>query len=258
MRDVLGAFQSELARLKSYLSLTEQVIVFGSSSAGESWPAEATNLRNKIRTFGSRGFQTSYDGALLGLSADFEQLVSDMIVDFLTALPGRVARYADLPDRIRGSNEHYTGEALSKRGRYADLDRAKLIKNLHDCLNGIHPYLLNAEAIAIPERNLTTTELGAFVGRLGIEGFWQKMGEDVGLQRWAGTSTSGYTVPRIQAKLNDFIKDRNSVAHQGSSTASVGTTVILDYIEYFGALAPALLVVLEQYLETILSRVSAS
>ncbi len=248
MRGSLLTFQSELGKLKLYLSVMDKVIRFGSTNTTSSWPAEADDLTKVVRASGLPVFQTSFDGALLSLAADFEQFISGIVSEFLDVLPSRITRYEDLPEKIRSCNEQLTGEVLVKKGRYASLDGHKLVKNLHDCLDGIQPYMLNTEAILIIERNLTSRELADFLQRFGIRQFWEKISEDAKLQKWAGTTDSPNTLPRIQGKLNEFISDRNAVAHQGSSVISVGPSVILSYIEYFEALAPALLSMFEQYL----------
>ena len=119
VQDALDIFLEELTHLKGYLALTEEIIAFGSTSETVGLPGQIAALKVNIQTAGSRVFQFTFDGAILILAANFEQFVTNTAVRFLETLPSHVPRYEGLPERIRDSNERYTGEALTGRwGRY--------------------------------------------------------------------------------------------------------------------------------------------
>lgn len=253
MQSVLSIFQDELARIKSYVAASEETIRFGSSPSSIPVSPEVIAFKAVIQTAGLRVFRTSFDGALLTLGASFEQFVRGIVSRFLETLPGQVHTFGDLPEAIRESNERLTGEALARRlPDYLEMNRSDLVQNLYNCQHGLTPYVLNSQVIASSERNFTASELGDFLRRrLGITKLWEQMSEDTTVQRWAGTNNVGTVFRSVQARLNEFINDRNNLAHRGSGVPSIGASTIRGYLDFFDVLGPALVNVCELYLQSI-------
>lgn len=252
MQSVLSIFQDELARIKSYVAASEETIRFGSTPSSIQVPPEVSAFKAVIQAAGLRVFRTSFDGALLTLGASFEQFVRGIVSRFLETLPGQVHTYGDLPDAIQESNERLTGEALAGRlPNYLQINRSDLVQNLYNCQQGLTPYILNSQVIASSERNFTASELGEFLRRLGITRLWDQISEESSVQSWAGANSVSTASPRVQVKLNEFISDRNNLAHRGSEVPSLGPSTIREYLDYFDVLGPALVHVCELYLQSI-------
>ncbi|MBI2872155.1 MAG: hypothetical protein HYY00_03070 [Chloroflexi bacterium] len=195
--------------------------------------------------------QPGLDGAVLLISAAFEQFVSDLLIAFSADLPGKVASYDHLPKAVKSANERYTGEALDRsRSRFADYELRRFVSNLRDCLTGATPYTLNGEAIALNDRNLKANTLRELFGRLGIKDVWTEIGATRTLQRWSGPGGAKTAKSRAQSRLNELIDNRNRIAHRVGGTA-LGPDEILSYAHFGRTLARCLVKVLEDYASVV-------
>ena len=251
MRNVLRTFQDELARIEAYIFVSEQTIQFGSASISPDDP-EVSSFHANVRAAGLRVFRTSFDGALLILAASFEQFAIGMVSRFLEMLPDHMPNYHQLPENIRESNERATGDALSGRlPNYLQLNVGDMVQNLFNCHQGSTPYVLNSQAIAVFERNLTSRELAAFLRRIDVIHLWEQVSENASMQSWAGAIDAGSAFEKVRVKLNEFIEDRNNLAHRGALSPSIGSSLIHEYVEYFEVLGPALVTICETRLQPL-------
>ena len=98
---------------------------------------------------------------------------SHVMIEFAAELPNKVSAYEELPNAIRSANERLTGEALSsRRSRFDQYYLQRFVTNLRDCQAGVVPYVLNGEAIALNDRNLTAGRLKELISRLGVQDIW--------------------------------------------------------------------------------------
>ena len=200
----------------------------------------AAILRRAVREGGVAGMQPILDGAVLLLVAAFEQFVSAVIVEFAGDLPRIVPVYGDLPQSVRSANERHTGEALSRmRSRFADYTLRRFVDNLRDCQAGKSPYVLNGEAMALNDRNLTQGVLQDLISRLGINDIWEPVSASRSLKRWSGKGGAKVAQSRSKNRLNELIRQRNNIAH-GVAQPTLGSEVIRDHIRFQRVLSRAL------------------
>ena len=186
MRSALDDFLGHVKAIERTLDLRDGLVMFGQEPVRQGAPAIA-KVHRSVRKIGLSGLQPSLDGGVLLLVAALEQFVTDLIVDFSSLLPGIVPAYDDLPSAIRSANERLTGEALvDRRSRFSDYERERFVQNLRDCQQGVVPYVLNGEALALVNRNLNATVLEEVIGRLGIGDIWTVVSKTRTLQRWSG------------------------------------------------------------------------
>ena len=249
MRDVLRAFEDEIARIETYVTISELTIRFGNVSTSVI-DSQVSSFQANVRAAGSLAFRTSFDGALLILAASFEQFAIGIVSRFLDELPGHQANYDELPGNIRESNERATGDALSGRLPYwVQVNSGDLVQNLFNCHQGLTPYVLNSQVIATSARNINSKELADFLRRIDITQLWEQVSEQPSIQSWAEASDAGAAFPKVQVKLNELINDRNNLAHRGAP--SIGASSVHEYLQYFAALGPALVTVCETRLNSI-------
>ncbi len=250
MRVALNQFLARLDSIERIVTLLGNLVEFGRLPSGASNPAGVT-LHNLVRQVGQSGMQPILDGCVLLLAAAFEQFISDLMVAFVEDLPVAIPRYEDLPHAIKSANDRQTGEALgNSRSRFDEYELRKFVKNLAECHAGMTPYALNAEAIALNDRNLNSGTLRNLIGRLGVDNIWERVASTPTLQGWSGPRGSTVTLSLAQNRLNEFIRDRNQIAHRVGG-AALGSQAILSIIEFKYALATSIVETLEDHFSNL-------
>ena len=252
MQAALKDFQNRVNSIERTIILREDLIEFGQVSPRHLLNPSVKRFRQSVRHTGLAGMQPILDGSILLIVGAFEQFISDVIVAFTMALPTVVPAYEDLPRAIQSANERYTGEALARRNSYMfdDYDLRRFTRNLAGCHAGVRPYVLNGEAMALNNRNLTVSTLRGMMVRLGVQDIWTAIGSTRVLQTWSGPGGAKVATSRLQTEHNQMISSRNDIAHRVGG-AAVGPQVILSYVKCERALARSLAKVLENYIGTL-------
>ena len=252
MQPELDGFLAQVESIERTIDLRNHLIEFGQSSP-DNLPIQGKRLWQAVRELGISGMQPSLDGSVLLIVAAFEQFVSDVTIKFAGHLPDRIPTYADLKDTVRSANERLTGEALSRSSfRFSEFERQRFVANLQKCHAGDAPYILNGEAMALNDRNLTPNILRGLIGRLGVNDIWEVVGSTETLREWAGHG--GDEAARFQARnlLDELIDNRNQIAHRVGST-NPGPEVVRSYLVFQRALAQSLVTALTSYAESLSS-----
>lgn len=250
MGQALNGFVGRVETIERTLDLRNHLITFGQASP-ESLPIEGAELHRLVRGIGQAGMQPSLDGAVLLLTAALEQLVSDVIIAYAANLPNVYANYSDLPDGVRSANERLTGEALSaSSNRFADYDLRRFVDNLSTCNSGNLPYMLNGEALALNNRNLTTGVLRDLISRVGVGNIWDLMGSTEVLKKWSGSESAGAAQSRAQVQLKELIDTRNQIAHRVGG-ANPGPDIVRSFVLFEKALARSLVEGLQNHVDSL-------
>jgi hypothetical protein len=239
MRVALHRFLFQVESIENNIDLRDNLVNFGRETLGLAGPATA-ELHRMVRSIRESGLQPVLNGSILLLAAATEQFVKDLMIAYLARLPRIVPVYRDLPGDVRAANEQQTGEVL-KDGHPeigpSDVDR--FVRNLGDCLAGVTPYTLNGEAIALNDRNLDARRLRLMMRRLGIDSIWGLIGNTRPLKEWSGQNRPNVAESRAQALLNEFVDNRNHIAHRVGNVEP-GPDVVRAYISLWCALARSL------------------
>ena len=250
IHQALNNFLAQVESIERTIDLRDDLIAFAQASP-ESLPIPGEELHQAVRQIGLSGLQPSLDGSVLLLAAAFEQFVSNVMIAYAADLPNMVHNYGDLPHAIRSANERLTGEALStSRTRFADYDLRRFVDNLRNCQAGVVPYVLNGEALALNNRNLTSGTLRELISRLGIGNVWDMVGSTKTLKEWSGLGRTEAAQSRAQNQLNELIANRNQIAHRVGS-ATPGPAIVRSYLQFEQALARSLVIGLTIYANTL-------
>ena len=250
MGQALNGFLERVDSIERTLDLRDQLITFG-QGAPEGLPTEGAELHRLVRGVGQAGMQPSLDGAVLLLAAALEQLVSDVIIAYAANLPNVYSNYTDLPDAVRSANERLTGEALSfSSSRFADYDLRRFVGNLSICNSGDLPYVLNGEALALNNRNLTSGILRELTSRLGVGNVWELMGPTEVLKEWYGSESADAAQSHAQNQLKELIDTRNQIAHRVGS-ANPGPDVVRSFLLFAKVLARSLVESLQNHSDSL-------
>ena len=250
MGQALDGFLEQIESIERTLDLRDQLISFGQSSP-EALAIEGTKLHQLVREIGQIGMQPSLDGAVSLLVAALEQLVSDVVTAYADSLPNVYSNYTDLPAGIRSANERLTGEALSgSSSRFTDYDLRHFVGNLSTCYFGSARYVLNGEALALNNRNLTSGILRDLISRVGVGNVWDLMAPTDVLRKWSGAESAEAARSRAQDQLRELIDTRNQIAHRVGS-AIPGPDVVRSFLLFGKALAQSLVESLQTHFDSL-------
>ena len=250
MRVALSQFLSQVDSIERTIDLRDNLVQFG---LGTRTSADTTTelLRQLVTQIGQRGLQPSLDGSVLLLAAAFEQYISDVMVAYSADLPTKIVAYSQLPDAVQSNNEQLTGEALSRRrSRFTAYELQRFVDNLRNCHMNLTPYTLNGEAMALNDRNLNANILKNLFNRLGIVDIWDVVGSTLYLSQWYGIASSKNAVSRAKNDLNEFINNRNRIAHS-VGRITPGPVVVREYLGFQRSLAESLVESLENHLNSL-------
>lgn len=157
---------------------------------------------------------------------------------------------ASRTQKLRDQNVRLVGELLValNRPKVAHINYVDVVAELAACATKGSPVALYAAGFASHERNLRGSQLSEMVGRVELTKLWDTLGKDGGLKAYFGTLKPKSTGEAASRKLDSFMEDRNQIIHRGPSYQTVGATIVLDYVEYFRVLAPALAKTFEHHL----------
>ena len=251
MQQALSEFIARVESIERTLDLSDRLIDFG-QSVPDSLPSKAAQLHLLVREMRQAGMQPSLDGAVLLLAAALEQLVSDVVIEYSAILSNVYPNYRDLPFAVRSSNERLTGEALSSSSsRFAEYDLQRFVNNLSACNSGDSNYILNGQALALNNRNLSSGVLRDLISRMGISNVWDLMGQTEVLKEWAGSASADAAQSRAQNQLKEVIDTRNQIAHRVGSAAP-GTDVVRSFVLFEKTLAKSLVEGLQNHIDSLL------
>ena len=246
----LTGFLDRVESIERTLDLRDQLITFGQSSP-ESLPFEGAELHRLVGEIGQVGMQPSLDGAVLLLAAALEQLVSDVVIAYADNLPALYPSYRDLPNAVRSANERLTGQALSDgSSRFTDYDLRRFVDNLSSCNAEGSQYILNGEALALNNRNLTSGILQDVISRIGVGDVWVLMGLTDALKNWSASESADTARSRAQNLLKELMDTRNHIAHRVGS-ATPGPDVVRSFLLFGKALAQSLVEGLQNHIDSL-------
>lgn len=254
MRSALSEFLQDVNEVKVYLDLLQGMKDFARATTPAVVEARAQDFATQARMAGTPVIQIGYDGALLTLSASFEEFVANLLSRYTDSLPAVIQRYNDLPAELREQNQRRTGEVLRRypHDRVQSFNPEDLVRNLYGCYyQGTTPYTLNGLAVALTDHNVNGDELSDVFGRVGITKVWNRVGRKTQVQSWFGVTKVEDAQAQAKNKLDQLMIDRNHTAHRGSVYPSVGPGSLKGYVEYFEVIAPVLVTVCEDQLRTL-------
>ncbi|MDO8530806.1 MAG: HEPN domain-containing protein [Dehalococcoidia bacterium] len=253
MQTALTEFLRDVDEVKVYLDLLQGVMDFAVATTPAVEDAHAGGLAQRARDAGTPAIQIGHDGALLTLSASFEEFVANLVSRYAEGLPTVIKNYSSLPEKFRRAHERFTGEVLSRfpNDRVRAFVPEVLVRNLYNCYQDAVPYKLNGQAVALTDNNISGSELATVFTRVGISKVWEKVGKKTQVRDWFGATSAEDVGAGAKNKLDQFVIDRNHTIHRGAEYRPIGPDSLKSYLGYFSVLAPVLVTVCEDQLRTL-------
>jgi hypothetical protein len=237
VRSTLDELETELAELKAFVASIANV--------NETFSAHQDV---KVRRFSA--LRRRFDNAafVVALYASFESYIEKLATAFAVLETQRLP-YADLPQRLAAKHLQRSADLLARgrlgEGRHAGLTHAGVVANLHGCLSGAIPYVLNNAAVVWHDTNFRVKEVDEMFQPLGIEAICTQIRRGDFLTRWyitvQGLSASpndGVPATVIEERLNDIVQRRNAVAHRGGNPGDLlGVADMDEAIDFISAIS---------------------
>jgi hypothetical protein len=254
VKAVAASFVNQLRDLEEAVRLVDDLRILGSTPPAISLTRTRLGqqaLLTQARLRATREWEiVALDGSVLYLSAQFEATARGMAEAFAHRLVRKVSKYSDLPQSLRDRNARQIGQLLEaiNSARFAHVDHLVVVNEFARAAVRDRPVSLYAEGFSAHDTNLNSSAISQLYGKFDIQQFWPRVARDPLVRSHFGSTSAPHTNQVLQNKLNAFMQIRNQIAHHGPSYQSTGSTVILDYIQFFRVMVPAMADVLEDYL----------
>jgi hypothetical protein len=201
--------------------------------------------------------------SLVFLASSFEEFVREEIKQCSGEL---AAKYHGLPADLKHAvrNAYWTtslqrmkfiGSILTRQKPKA-LDSAAIskLRVMVDCTKGFvvddDPALLDGATMAHHSNNFKPHVVDELSNRIGIKSLIDSACDHAKLKTYFGTSTKADTAKRLRVKLNEFYDRRNEIVHSLSAVAGYGVDSVLDYVDFFEAIAECIKLTLAKAVAT--------
>jgi RiboL-PSP-HEPN len=188
--------------------------------------------------------------SLVFLASSFEEFVREEIKQCSTEL---ASKYHGLPADLKHAvrNVYWTTSldrmkfirTILTRQKPKALDPMAIskLRVMVDCTKGFvvddDPALLDVATMAHHSNNFKPHVVDELSSRIGIKSLIDSASDHSKLKTYFGTSTRVDTSERLKVKLNEFYDRRNEIVHSLSAVAGYGVDSIIDYVDFFEALA---------------------
>lgn len=250
MRSTLDELKRELDELMGFLTS----IVHVNEALSTHADPEVRRLAALRRRFDNAAF-------VVALYALFENFV-EKLAEAFAILEAQRLPYADLPQKLVTKHLQRSADLLARgrlgEGRHAGLTAAGVVANLHNCLNGVTPYSLNAAAVVWHDSNLRAKDVDDIFLALGIENMCSQVRRGDALIQWhmeaqglTMTPADGVASTVLEERLNDVVERRNQVAHRGGNPEDLlGVADMTEAVGFIRALSTDIFsIVVGRYLE---------
>ena len=153
--------------------------------------------------------------AFTRIYAAYERFVSDLVAEYVEALPDLYPKYSDLPHSITKQHRFGIGHILRKmgtKGPYQKLEEQIIVGQLASSLSGNPGYRLILDAFFIDRQNLRYEMLARLFGSLGFHHCGRYINKHRAvidfIAKERGEASSA------ERELHNFIEYRNEAAHK--------------------------------------------
>ena len=188
--------------------------------------------------------------ALVFLASSFEEFVREEIKQCSTEL---ATKYHGLPVDLKHSVRNIYWSASLDRMKFVrtiltrqkprSLDPVAIskLRVMVDCAKGFvvddDPSLLDVATMAHHSNNFKPHVVDELSNRIGVKSLIDSASDHSKLKAYFGTSTKADTSERLKVKLIEFYDRRNEIVHSLSAVAGYGVDSVVDYVDFFEALA---------------------
>ena len=175
--------------------------------------------------------------------AAFEQFLREALESAIRARVNSASSFDQLGDIVQDMHMKATGRLLTMKEKppqqLGRLDFFEVCRRIGTCLPGSTTFEFNSEALCLQGDLL---ELESFFDTLNKFGYtigFDKLGADAGLRTCFGASNTRKTRKALEAYVEDMTRQRNRIAHTGTSASQVTPAVLAEHLVVLRSLAQA-------------------
>ena len=180
-----------------------------------------------------------FNGIYVQIGASFEKFIRTSTSSYLEEISKNFSKYEDLPPKIKNGNLYFTGKLFAQvhtppSGR--SIDFSEYSKRIGTCIDGEKSFQLNHDAFSMFLGNCTSEKLEKHFDKISIVNYWQKISKKTKIQTALNTKKFKETEKECTLKVDEYIKNRNAIAHRGENFKIINPSDIREYISFFKCL----------------------
>jgi len=197
-----------------------------------------------------------FNGLIVVIAAGFEQFMRRLLRDGVLWLNRSVVRFDGMPGHLRHQNLVRSGHALTSvmdPPAEVDYDYEAICRNLGTCWKGGGDLVLNADAFTAYLPPLTAKNIEEVLNdRVRVKLDWDAFGRNLEIQKATGQTRTRDATKETEARLTDFIKKRNRIAHAGTAGPTTTEEELNSIVTFFEAFVPVLAANVEEGLKRVM------
>ncbi len=242
MKGALTAFDAALDELVRQIEVIQLEWELLSAATTEPPCSEADGVAARLRNHADTGAgkrRFDYKGIIISLYGILEQYVERLLAGYCTHLTRIVPTYAELPTVLQTSHLELSFSMMGRleQPRYRGVFTSEeLVSNLHSCLSGASPFVVNVEAFTHHTANIRYEVVDMVFNRVGIAGITQRLRHFPRFRAYLEGQYQSRDIASIPAKemfavIDDLAERRNEVAH-GNPIQLLSNAILLDYLAF--------------------------
>jgi hypothetical protein len=195
------------------------------------------------------------NGATLLLAATFEEFIRQQVREAFRSKAKHAKSFADFPAKIVRTVWRQSLEGLA-RTPFEDIETkgsaidARVAATLAFCLRREMAADVS-ESLSHNDHNMRPQELHRLFSQIGFPSIIAKVAEDESLIEILSADTPGKASSLVEARLNDFFRRRNAIAHAIELGSSSGPSQLIQDIELLRIFGRALAMRLQTIVQTL-------
>lgn len=192
------------------------------------------------------------NAATLLLAALFEEFIRQEVKAAFKEKARRAANISAFPDKIAGVVWKRSMEKLA-RTPLEDFVSGGI--DLESRISSVIAFCVKkdvlaevGDSVAHNENNMRTSQLGGLFNSIGISSFVSRVCNSRDLVKFLRCENSGKAIPELEARIDDFFRRRNEIAHAITMGSSSGPTALASDIELFRILGAAVFLAIDDFL----------
>ncbi len=178
----------------------------------------------------------------LYIAGIFEAYIKTLVEEMAVAIAQMANSYSQIPKSLRLALIKDTAKVIPDPRRYGHGDGAveSFIKNLHMNIHEDDLSSINYQCITITESNMRPEILSELFKKVSVTKVWEEVGGQVQVKTHFSTTNSQDAQRKAMDYLENFMRQRNDIAHVSTSVTWPSTSSVIDDVEYFKALGKVL------------------
>lgn len=181
---------------------------------------------------------------ILYIGGRFEDFVKTIFEEFAIQFAQKHPNYNSLPQKFQTSIVQDTSIVISspRKFGYGDIMQKTFIENLFKNVINDDFGTINHQCLSITEGNMRSDILSDLFAKISINNLWNDIGQQLSIRTLFETSDSSNASSQAKKYLDEFMNQRNQVAHPGGGSFTWPSyDDVIKHIEFFKVLSPVLL-----------------